>query len=259
MTLVLSVCLTIIHIKYSRGKAPETPEDDNFRRDNVVDYREGGGEEDIDDDGSLFRDMFEVFGEAHTPEKKAARREGRMTSEQPCKTSHDQETPCAAHCACAEPLHTELLCSCGNETSPRSTEPASAVAEDIFSSHRESPEGREDGQLGRSPEVLRRPAKFRRRQNPGSCECQGNPSTPDMPSPVHFLPVDAIKLFSTEGRGSVVSLSTLGHSETDTEIEQFPWQRESLEVKDRFDRLARIYEGVDSPETLSWDYCGNFH
>lgn len=62
VTLILSVCILIVYLRRSRPKKLDVLVDENqFKRDNVVDYRiEGGGEEDVEEEGHL-RDILRSF------------------------------------------------------------------------------------------------------------------------------------------------------------------------------------------------------
>lgn len=62
MTLILSICILIVYLRRSRPKKLEVPVDeDQFKRDNVANYRiEGGGEEDLEEQDHL-RDILKSF------------------------------------------------------------------------------------------------------------------------------------------------------------------------------------------------------
>lgn len=62
VTLILSVCILMVYLRRSRSKRLDVPvNEDQFKRDNVVNYRiEGGGEEDLEEEGHL-RDILKSF------------------------------------------------------------------------------------------------------------------------------------------------------------------------------------------------------
>ena len=62
VTLILSACILIVYLRRSRHKKLEVVVDeDHFKRDNVANYRiEGGGEEDLEEEGQV-RDILRTF------------------------------------------------------------------------------------------------------------------------------------------------------------------------------------------------------
>lgn len=290
VTLVVSVCLAVTYVRRSRTKALEVPVDeDQFKRDNVVDYNvEGGGEEDINDE-VFFRDILQSFEDGYTSIKRVKREipdSGNCVITPKAGTSCDRaKLPHDAYCACSEPLKVEMKCSCCvDDASPNATSCAQVhfQKQDTPGIRRRDPEGREGGEdqvnkdkdvhsCGLDETVCRERKspeghdsrnmvgnQSRRKHNSATCHSKpraaATQSVPDTPSPLDFLPTDAMQFFSLEGYGSpTISLSTLGNSDIDEEGGEFPWQR-SVEMKDKFEKLAKIYGSRTEPlERLSWN------